>query len=891
MNFTKKIINLIMTAAILTSCFICVSKTALAADDYTNEISFITDLGITGYNKSTQAQTITRGEFALSVAQAIGMDKDYTGRDVFSDVTSDKASYGALTYLYDNAIVSGYGDMTFMPDKIISYEEALKIVANALGYAEYASVVGGYSVGYKKAALDFGIDIRPEDSANLTKGEAALMIYKLLGANYLEIGEISAGGKYTYKKSEETVMKRVFKLNAFGGIVTATRLASIYGDSLDDSNKISIDFKTFNTSVKRLNDFLGFYVDYYVDDNNNVVSMQKHKNQKSYDIKSKDIQEKTTYKKVYYKLDKANKELEIASDAYYVYNGRPLDNPSDSDLKPFYGELKLIDNNNDKKADVVLIWSYKTYYIKSATDSTILLKDNDDLQSVKFEENGKIINLISGNNFIEKTLVAQDSIINYCESKDKTVKTVFVTQNEITGTITGYDSSKNTVTIDDLEYDAVPGVEIHDYIGRSLAIYLDKNDAVAEIIDETGDKYGVIQKGYYKANDEQLHLRIFNDSGFHEFTLNDDQKLDYGVGEKTTRISVSDIRPMLFDSEGKIKKQLVKYSVNSDGTKITGIVFAEENSEADNDRFRMNFRLTEADNTTAKYRRGRLKIDSMNKVFYVSGDITKAITISDEDKKCNFMAYNKFDTSDMTYPAVELYNIQEAGWVQFILINMEAEVDPNLQDGATGFVVDTSLRYDSEKEEARKVIKVIQLDSGMIKASEYTEPDDLYNTSLNITEGLPDYPSNTVAFGDLQKGDVIKFTLNPLTGEVNGFGLVLKREDFLQGKCTNRWKQTEYANNCNYGEVIAIDENCVKIQGDYIVNGYDGSNIGIVLRSDESPYTKGDHFDKVIKYNRSTDEFTLEGCSWSDIYKGEKIYAVIPSEWNYQRRLFVIMED
>lgn len=887
MNFTKKIINLIMTAAILTSCFICVSKTALAADDYSNEISFITDLGITGYNKSTQTQTITRGEFALSVAQAIGMDKDYTGRDVFSDVTSDKASYGALTYLYDNAIVSGYGDMTFMPDKIISYEEGLKIVANALGYAEYASVVGGYSVGYKKAALDFGIDIRPEDSANLTKGEAALMIYKLLGANYLEIGEISAGGKYTYKKSEETVMKRVFKLNAFGGIVTATRLASIYGDSLDDSNKISIDFKTFNTSVKRLNDFLGFYVDYYVDDNNNVVSMQKHKNQKSYDIKSKDIQEKTTYKKVYYKLDKANKELEIASDAYYVYNGRPLDNPSDSDLKPFYGELKLIDNNNDKKADVVLIWSYKTYYIKSATDSTILLKDNDDLQSVKFEENGKIINLISGNSFIEKTLVAQDSIINYCESKDKTVKTVFVTQNEITGTITGYDSSKNTVTIDDLEYDAVPGVEINDYIGRSLAIYFDKNDAVAEIIDETGDKYGVIQKGYYKANDEQLHLRIFNDSGFHEFTLDDDQKLDYGVGEKTTRISVSDIIPMLFDSEGKIKKQLVKYSVNSDGTKITGIVFAEENSEANNDRFRMNFRLTEADNTTAEYRRQRIRINSMNKVFPVSGDKTMAITVSDDDKKCNFIKMYTFtEAGNVSYPAFELYNTQESGWSQFLLINMEAEIEPSLRNNNTiGIIIDEKMVWNDEKGEARKAYE-LWADYGAKLILE--EPDDVHNTAIGVNGGHPDYPSNSVQFNELRVGDVIIYTKNNLTGEINGFGILMSRDDFLNGVSTNRWKQTEYSYNFNFGTVVAVDSEAIKIQDDGIDNN--GSDTGVIIRGVTDSYTK-QRFDSVIKYKRSTDTFETMGYSWDDIYKGEKIYALVGSEWEHQRKLFIIMED
>ena len=62
----------------------------------------------------------------------------------------------------------------------------------------------------------------------------------------------------------------------------------------------------------------------------------------------------------------------------YVYNGMPLLAPTDDDLKPEYGEIKLIDNDSDKAIDVVIIWDYKSYIVKTATNTKITFRENED---------------------------------------------------------------------------------------------------------------------------------------------------------------------------------------------------------------------------------------------------------------------------------------------------------------------------------------------------------------------------------------------------------------------------------------------------------------------------------------------------------------------------------
>ena len=73
----------------------------------------------------------TRAQFASMIAKAMGYDDSLAGETRFKDVPADQWYAGAITYCFDNDIISGYDDGTFQPDKTITRQEAASILKNA----------------------------------------------------------------------------------------------------------------------------------------------------------------------------------------------------------------------------------------------------------------------------------------------------------------------------------------------------------------------------------------------------------------------------------------------------------------------------------------------------------------------------------------------------------------------------------------------------------------------------------------------------------------------------------------------------------------------------------------------------------------------------------------
>ena len=73
----------------------------------------------------------TRAQFASMIAKAMGYDDSLAGETRFKDVPADQWYAGAITYCFDNAIISGYDDGTFQPEKTITRQEAASILKNA----------------------------------------------------------------------------------------------------------------------------------------------------------------------------------------------------------------------------------------------------------------------------------------------------------------------------------------------------------------------------------------------------------------------------------------------------------------------------------------------------------------------------------------------------------------------------------------------------------------------------------------------------------------------------------------------------------------------------------------------------------------------------------------
>ncbi|MBU7008349.1 S-layer homology domain-containing protein [Phosphitispora fastidiosa] len=101
----------------------------------------VNDMGsrlvISGYEDGTfkPGKDITRAEFAAIVVNALGL-REPAKEITFSDIKEDSWYYGKVSLAYEYGIVSGYTDGSFKPDKNITREEAMAMVAKAMPIAK-----------------------------------------------------------------------------------------------------------------------------------------------------------------------------------------------------------------------------------------------------------------------------------------------------------------------------------------------------------------------------------------------------------------------------------------------------------------------------------------------------------------------------------------------------------------------------------------------------------------------------------------------------------------------------------------------------------------------------------------------------------------------------------
>lgn len=135
---------------------------------------------------------ITRAEFCKMISFVAGGKDCNDAGDVFCDVPVDHWANKYILFCHNNKWVNGKfcinhiganSDNMFSPDESLTYQDALKILVQVLGYDEFALKRGGYPYGYIKTAVDIGV-IELEDNAAyegyLIRNTAAELIYDSL---------------------------------------------------------------------------------------------------------------------------------------------------------------------------------------------------------------------------------------------------------------------------------------------------------------------------------------------------------------------------------------------------------------------------------------------------------------------------------------------------------------------------------------------------------------------------------------------------------------------------------------------------------------------------------------------------------------------------------------
>lgn len=187
MKVIKTIIAVLLVTALL--CTAASASTFPDVDDneeYTMAIEFVSGVGLmVGYGDGTfqPERAVSRAEMATILCKMMGKDRDLKQDDsVFSDVPTTHWANGYVVKAASLGYLSGYGNGKFGPDDTVTYEQALTMLVNALGYGEEAGKHGGYPDGYIHVAceqnINLGLAMEKGDKAN--RWQIAVMLQNVM---------------------------------------------------------------------------------------------------------------------------------------------------------------------------------------------------------------------------------------------------------------------------------------------------------------------------------------------------------------------------------------------------------------------------------------------------------------------------------------------------------------------------------------------------------------------------------------------------------------------------------------------------------------------------------------------------------------------------------------
>ncbi len=524
MKTSKRILSLllvmvfVLTATITTPVFATFSDVD-GTEPYAAAISSLNSLGIiNGYEDGTfrPLNNVTRAEFTALLLRARGFG-DIGSTDLsdppYPDVVTSDVSWaiGNIRTAKDMGIVTGYEDGTFRPMNNVLYEEAITMIVRAIGYENAAAEGGEWYSKYLTIAGSIGLLKNVNGAINVpaTRAVIAMMLDNLLNL-----------------EDESGYIQKT-------GIILSNRITSINSPNVDlRENEILIEDDVTRTVAKYLVDdvkvydeMIGQRVDFSYKENketgyNEIKSITPRKNN-VLEIKSKDIEDGKCDAStvVYYEDGVKQKKAVISPDSAVIYNGK-LYGTSRNDSKysdyftqkglPVVGALKLLDNDNDNKYDVIFVDKYDIYVVSNLTTGTRTITDNvlrNNEPKVLDYEKDKSMKFVDTKGYDSSfSSIVKGSVLCIKESNaangSEVLTTVVINNTNPSGTVTGAKAGKS-ITLSSTTYnysDAAPWVSgsgslTEPQLDDSAKFYLDLNgDIVAyeKSQVQVNQKYGYI---------------------------------------------------------------------------------------------------------------------------------------------------------------------------------------------------------------------------------------------------------------------------------------------------------------------------------------------------------------------------------------------------------------
>ncbi|MBO5008185.1 MAG: hypothetical protein J6D26_05070 [Clostridia bacterium] len=409
------------------------------ADKYAESFGLLQVLGVyteeyvAAVNKDT---ILTRGEFIRDLILSMNLGEAahvLESRVTFMDIYDSKIA-GYANLAYDMGITNGTGYVKFEPDETVTVSDAAVMVMRALGYTYITNSVELQSKARQKGLLD-GV----EATDTLTAVDAAMLLYNALHAGSQRITKY---GSETYELTpDRDWLDLYFNIGYAEGIVTATEITALNQKSEESENCIRVGEHKIYGAPDETEELLGYPVRCYYSNNDideyiYITSFDFDYNEEF--IRAKNVESFSTASISYYDSDDKEREKTINTSADFVYNGKAvsLSEHSLTEMTKGYTHVKLLDNNGDKKIDVVFITKSETFAVDSVDTSRMRIMGKD-AEFIDLDDKTGFVYRIKQINGDSVALgdIKEWNVVTVAESFDKEYAVIVVSTDSVTGAV------------------------------------------------------------------------------------------------------------------------------------------------------------------------------------------------------------------------------------------------------------------------------------------------------------------------------------------------------------------------------------------------------------------------------------------------------------------------
>lgn len=591
-------------------------------DLYSDNIAFLNSLDIlSGIDISDINRIVTRAEFVSMVINMLNINHFAENDGTFTDVSSDNPFSSAIFTAYKFGLLKGTSETSFSPDAPVTYASALKILVAALGYEEYAYLNGGYPSGYimqaKSIGVLDGVQSYPVDTS-LSLGVVTTLISNSLTTDIRKVNSVGDDYIQTVVNKGENCLTQYFHLSKVNGVVTTAGFHSMIDGYSEEKSYVQISDLMLSTSIKSAEKYLGYNADgWYNAKTKELVALKVTYDNSSVTVNAADVVSYADFKILVQQVD-SNKEKSYNLDRGYTFvlNGR-VKLPVESDFMFENGDITLIDNNGDKRYDVVIANSRTHVVVRGVNSSTRTVYDQKmgDIGLILKNEEGHHYCVTKDGETFDSLSLESNTVLEAAISGDGLLADVVISTASVRGTIT--EISEKAVYVDGKPYETTEYFKKYfvPELGQSGTFLLDTSGKLVYI---AGLYIDSVQYGYFldygrdsnSVFSTGVYFKIFTDSGEVKiFELAEKVVLDGSTLERTNKRIKDHFEP---DRPGKSAVpvyQLIRFATDANGN-IRLIDTLSELDENVTDPIQKYAATVSAENSLTRYVNATKEIDS-----------------------------------------------------------------------------------------------------------------------------------------------------------------------------------------------------------------------------------------------------------------------------------------